>query len=504
VVITDTQGKIEYVNPKFSQVTGYTLKEIKGKNPQFLKSGFMSRKLYKQLWETICAGEEWQGEFYNKKKNGELFWELASISPIKNEKGIVTHFVAVKEDITRRKKTELELQKEIMFNQFLKDIAIASNEALNLEDAVQVCLDRVCELSGWPVGHLYVVNEDTGELNPTKVWHIDDPIRFATFKKVTEATHFSSGIGLPGRVLSSGKPAWIVDVNKDPNFPRAQLAKDLGVKTGFGFPILTGKNVVAVLEFFSSQVTGHDEDLLDVMGNIGTQLGRVSERKRGEKKLRQSHQELRDLFHRLQTIREEERTFIAREIHDELGQLLTVLKIDTSWIEKKLPKEEKILLNKTRAMITFIDKIIESVKRISSDLRPEELDMLGLTEAIEWQAQEFEERMGIKCDLDLSLCDVSLEPDRSTTIFRILQETLTNVARHANASKVKIKFCEENGDVVLEVKDNGKGISKRKISDPKSLGLLGMKERVRLWEGNIKINGKQGQGTTVTVKIPMN
>ena len=502
IIITDIKGNIEYVNPKFTRVTGYSAEEVMGKNPRFLKSGETASLDYKGLWKTITAGGEWLGEFHNKKRNGELFWELASISAIKNERGVITHFLAIKEDISWRKLAELKLRDETEFKHLLKDVAVAANEAVFLEDAVQVCLDNVCKLTGWPVGHLYLFDEDAGELIPTEVWHLDEPERFATFKSITEATRFLPGIGLPGRVLTSGQPAWIVDVNKDPNFPRAKLANNLGVKAGFGFPILTGKKVVAVLEFFSTEAIEPDDALLEVMVNIGTQLGRITERKRAEEKLRQSHQELRNLFNHLQTVREEERTRIAREVHDELGQTLTALKIDLSWVEKKLPKNQKLLLKKTRSMAGLMDQTIQNVQRISSELRPEVLDVLGLSEAIEWHAQEFQKRTGIRCDLNLSFRDIDFEPDLGTALFRILQETLTNVARHAKASKIAIKFCEDNGNMVLQIADNGKGISESQISDPKSLGLLGMKERALLWDGEVQIRGSQGQGTTITVRIP--
>ena len=424
--------------------------------------------------------------------------------PIKNAEGVITHYLAVKEDITLRKQTELELQKEIMFNQLLKDVAVASNEATVMEDAVQVCLDRVCELSGWPIGHLYIVNENSDGLIPTGIWHLDDPNRFETFKKVTETSPFSPGVGLPGRVLSSKKPAWIVDVNKDPNFPRAQLASNLGVKSGFGFPVLTGENVVAVLEFFSSEMVEPDVKLLEVMANIGTQLGRISERNRAEETLKTSHRELRNLYNRHESIREEERTRIAREIHDELGQMLTALKIDLSWLKKRMDYRQKLVLERTQTMSILLDKTIQSVQTISTNLRPEVLDMLGLTEAIEWQAQEFQKRTAIECKINSSLCDLDLDPDLSTAVFRILQETLTNVARHAGASKISIEFHEKNGNLILEVQDNGKGISENQISHSKSLGLIGIRERALLWNGQVKISGIKGRGTTVAVKFPLN
>jgi len=503
IVITDLNGEIEYVNPKFLQVTGYRLEEVIGENPRFLKSGYSSPKMYKKMWETISAGHIWRGEFHNKKKNSELYWELASISPIKDRNGVVSHYLAVKEDITRRKETEIKLEKEGMFNQLLTDVAVASNEATAMENASKVCLDRVCKLTGWPIGHLYVVNENSSGLTPSGIWHLDDPDRFSVFKEVTEATSFSPGEGLPGRVLSSGQPLWIVDVNKDPNFPRARHVDNLGVKAGFGFPILMGENIVGVLEFYSPEAVEPDEKLLDIMSNIGTQLGRVSERYQAGKKLKTSEQELRDLYNRLEAVREEERTRIARDIHDELGQMLTALKIDLSWLEKKLDGKQATVRDRAKTMSHLLDKTIKSVQEISTHLRPEVLDMLGLTEAIEWQVQEFQKRTGTECSMSSGTGDLDLDTDLSTAVFRIFQETLTNVARHAAASELNIEFYKKDGELVLKVTDNGKGIPEDKISHPKSLGLLGIRERALLWDGQVKISGVQGQGTTVVVKIPL-
>ncbi len=228
----------------------------------------------------------------------------------------------------------------------------------------------------------------------------------------------------------------------------------------------------------------------------------ITERKLAEQELKDSRQELRDLFHRLQTVREKERTRIAREIHDELGQMLTALKMDVSWLGNKLPKECVKLSDKTCSMLDYLDTTILNVQRIARDLRPEILDLLGLSEAIEWQAQEFQKRTGIQCNLNLFMKDIGLDQDCSTTIFRILQETLTNVARYADASEVNINLNNVNGYLVLEVKDNGKGISENQITSSKSLGLIGIRERVFLLDGNVEIQGAQGKGTSVTISIP--
>lgn len=229
-----------------------------------------------------------------------------------------------------------------------------------------------------------------------------------------------------------------------------------------------------------------------------------SQHRRAEEQLRESHERLRALSVYLQTVREEERTRIAREVHDELGQALTSCKLDLSWIANKLPSDLKPLLDKTRSLTAHIDSTIQTVRRISSELRPGVLDHLGLVAAIEWQANEFQNRTGIKCDLRARVREPLPNQDLSTTFFRIFQETLTNVIRHAGATHVAVDLKEAEGRITLEVKDNGRGIAREDISTTKSMGLLGMRERAALLGGVFRIGSLPGgKGTRVRVSIPL-
>ncbi|MFB3046116.1 MAG: ammonium transporter [Acidiferrobacterales bacterium] len=164
----------------------------------------------------------------------------------------------------------------------LRRAAVAANKATTIEQAMQTCLENICSFGGWPVGHCYMVDEGTGELVSTKIWHLDDPERFKVFREITEAHRFTSGPGLAGNTLATGKPTWMVDVTQDPTFRRAKLAKDIGVKTGFAFPVLVGEHVVAVLEFFSTEAADPNEAMVEVMTAVGNTLGRVVERGRSE------------------------------------------------------------------------------------------------------------------------------------------------------------------------------------------------------------------------------
>jgi signal transduction histidine kinase len=225
--------------------------------------------------------------------------------------------------------------------------------------------------------------------------------------------------------------------------------------------------------------------------------------RRAEEQLRESHERLRALSTYLQTVREEERTRIAREVHDGLGQALTGCKLDVSWIAGKLPRDSKSLVEKTKELGAHIDSIIQMVRRIATELRPGILDHLGLTAALEWQANEFQTRTGIKCDVHSELSDAALEADVNTAFFRIFQETLTNIIRHAGATQVTVYLKERDGRVILEIRDNGRGISKAEISNTKSMGLLNMRERAGLLGGDFKISRLPGgKGTRVCVSIP--
>jgi signal transduction histidine kinase len=205
----------------------------------------------------------------------------------------------------------------------------------------------------------------------------------------------------------------------------------------------------------------------------------------------------------LQSVREEERAHIAREIHDEFGTILTALKIDLSWLGKKFTKEQEPLKEKTSKSLDLIDSAIKTVQKISSQLRPGILDHLGLASAIEWEVKEFGNRTGVKWDLSIDMGERSLDRDMSTTIFRILQETLTNIVRHAEASLVSVSLNENGSCLMFQVKDNGKGITEEELTDPRSYGLMGMRERVQSWDGSIMISGIENKGTTVTVSIPL-
>src|SRR5579872_143007 len=227
----------------------------------------------------------------------------------------------------------------------------------------------------------------------------------------------------------------------------------------------------------------------------------IEDRKKAEDALQHSLEELRALASHLQSVREEERRRVAREIHDELGQALTGIMLESASLIRELPKDAKQQSTRAELIMKLADETIQTVRRISTELRPGILDDLGLMAAVEWAAEEFQSRTGTNCRLDLPEDDIVIDRERATALFRILQETLTNVARHANATQVNVRLAKEKGSLLLEVHDNGKGISKEQLSAGRSLGILGMRERAVLLGGGLAISGAPGQGTTIKVRI---
>jgi len=227
----------------------------------------------------------------------------------------------------------------------------------------------------------------------------------------------------------------------------------------------------------------------------------ITARKQMENELRESRRQLRALSVFLQTVREEERKRIARELHDELGQALTALKIDLDWLEARHVAQDAKVAGKLRSMGQVLGTTVESVRRIAEDLRPGMLDDLGLAAAIEWQVEQFQERSGIRCELSMNRDEFELDDRVATSVFRIIQEALTNVARHAAADAVSITVEESDGEIRLEVRDNGKGF--QPAPKKRSYGLLGIRERVNMLGGEVEIQSKAGHGTRVRATIPL-
>ena len=282
-----------------------------------------------------------------------------------------------------------------------------------------------------------------------------------------------------------------------------------GVRAGIFATLLSG---LAIDYFFITpeyQLSGHLDDILRVL--IFTLEGAafcwlINWRTLAAEEIRQSREHLQALSLRQQKLLEDERKRIALEIHDELGQFLTALKMEIHLLNKQFsaaqrqsecPVNNAEIAKKVEEVLQLIDTTIATVRRIATELRPAILDDLGLVAAIEWQAREFQRRTGISCALSSNIENISLNSEFSTAVFRIFQETLTNVTRHAEAKKVKVQLEKSQQNLILRVEDNGKGIETENADGKRSLGILGMRERARLIGGELKVSKRGGGGGTI-------
>ena len=272
----------------------------------------------------------------------------------------------------------------------------------------------------------------------------------------------------------------------------------------------------ALMETIKTPVRNSEGQLIGILGIARD----ITHRKQSENALRQAHNtleekvrqrtaqlqqsqhQLRKLYSRLQSTQEKDRKQISREIHDELGTVLTALKYDLAWVKRKLTNPSAVIVEKINTMSATVDSVVETVQNICAQLRPSLLDDMGLAAAIEWHANKFAKMAGFACKTDLEE-NIDLDQDCSTVLFRISQELLTNILRHAKADKVQISLKQQGSKVSLEVEDNGIGIGKEQILDSRSLGLIGMRERVIIYGGSFEIKGSPGEGTIATVIIPI-
>jgi PAS domain S-box-containing protein len=337
VVMMDSEGVITGWNPQAEAVFGWPRDEALGRPLADTIIPSQYREAHRRGLERFLATGE--GPVLNRRiemaalhRDGhELPVEL-TILPLKLEGAY--QFSAFVRDITERKQSEFMVNQAAAEVRLLYSIAAATSDTESFEHALQQCLDLVCEYLGWPVGHLYMLaSDDTGELVPTSIWHVDDAQTFEPFRQETERTRLAPGVGLPGRIMSSGEPEWIADLWADANFPRINAAREVGLRAGFGLPVKLGPVTVAVLEFFATESRPPDQRLIELMRSVGAQIGRVPERMQAQKTLR-SALELAQSAYRAKS------NFLARvsnEVRTSLGGITVAVELlqDTQLTEEQ-------------------------------------------------------------------------------------------------------------------------------------------------------------------------
>ena len=444
---------VKYINPRGTEILGYAVQEIVGTPfTNYIHPDEVQRVLsyYTQRIKGKRVPSKYESAVENKEGQKIPTEFNASVISYQGKAADMVIF----RDITERKKAEQELKE-------------SEEKYRTLTQDVNVSMFRT---SPGPKGRFIEVNPEI-----LKMFGYKSKKEF--FKLNVSGLHQDP----------EGRKKFNEKMLRD-GFVKNE---ELRLKKKDGTPIICSVSAVAVKDE-KGRVRYFDGIIED-----------ITERKRAEEEIKASQEQMRNLAAYVGSAREEERTKIAREIHDELGQSLTALKMDLSWLYKKIPKDKALLPRRTKSMLGLVDTTIQSVKRISSELRPGLLDDIGVSAAIEWQGEEFQSHTGIRCEVNIEPEDIILDQERSIAIFRIFQEALTNVARHARATRVKASLKKKGGKLELKVRDNGRGITEEEISDPKSFGLMGIKERAHFLNGKVEIKGMPDRGTLITVKIPL-
>jgi len=457
IVLTDPNGFFTAANRAFQQLVGYTEEELRALSYLDItheEDRPANSAMVRQLWEGSLP--QFTLEKPYRRKDGTLIWVRVTVSLAPGSETAPRFAMAIVEEITERKNAE---------------------EQLRRSEAYLAAGQRLSHTGSW------AWNMSSEEL----FWSQET---FRIFGFDPAKTTASVAETFLARIHPEDRPMVEQGMEAAPTGPR-DYAVDYRIVLPDGF-IKHIHDVVYSVTNEAGQVVERYGVVMD-----------VTHRKRAEENLQHAFEQLRALAARLENVREEERTRVAREIHDQLGQALTAIKMDLSALSRELPADRTQPSVRIERLLKLVDETIQSVRRIATELRPGILDDLGLAAAVEWAAEEFQARTGTTCRVRLPDFDIAMDPERATAVFRIFQETLTNVARHADATEVDVTLAKSNGDLSLEVRDNGKGIADAKVFEGQTLGILGMRERALLLGGELTISGGPGTGTTVKVRIPV-
>lgn len=459
IMITDAHANIIRVNQAFLNITGYSSEEVLGKNPRILASGRHDKAFYRAMWKQLLDTGSWTGEIWDRRKSGQIYPKSLTITAIKNDRQEIIQYVCIFRDITERKKAEEEI--------LLK----SGTEHRRAEELTQ----QLGHLLKNSFNEIYIFDADslhfllTSEGAEKNLGYSSDELKQFTPLDLCPsmtAERFSQMLAL----LRSGEQQSL--------FYETVLNR----KDGSNYP------VDVRLQFI-------DLDIPVFMFIIQD----ITEHKSAESLLR-------NLSIHLQTVREEEKASIAREIHDDLGGTLTALKMDVNWLMDEMPvnKETKAFLQHVESMSKLLDDAARVTRRVITDLRPSILDDLGLCAALEWQADQFKKRTNIKCLVTCRTDNCKYELDKTQTInmFRIFQESLTNVARHSGASSVVVELHYGKDEVTLVINDNGCGLPEGHTINQTSFGMLGMRERAEQMGGRISFYSRPDGGLSVMFTLP--
>jgi len=372
-------------------------------------------------------------------------------------------------------------------------------EGSGLDEALPGVLRTICQLAGWDMGTFWGVDPQVQHLRCLAIWH-DAEANLAEFESLTRDSTFAPGTGLPGRVWARQQPAWVRDVCAEAHFVRRAAAFRAGLHTALAFPVLCQDVIIGVIELFHRQARDLDSGLLTMLTTLGRQIGGFTERKRGEEKLHAYTDQLQSLSRRLLEVQESERRYLARELHDEIGQYLTGLNLTLQNGARLQGANLRDCLDKAQGLIR---DFTARVRDLSLRLRPTMLDDLGLVPALVWHFERYTEQTGIEVVFEHRGLTERFPAEVETAAYRIVQEALTNVARHADVRLARVRLWMDRDTLHLRIDDQGNGFDPRGAPGRgPSSGLSGMKERAVLLGGTLTIDSSPGAGTRLAVELP--
>jgi PAS domain S-box-containing protein len=477
IVLLSPDGSFLYASPSTSRLTGYAPEELLGRNGFDLVHPDDRGDAAARFGDILQRpGGSAKLEMRVRQKDGSWRWHEAVIRNMLAE----PHVQALVEnyrDITERKAAEEALRK--------------ANEALQASRTeLQGAEKAVRECQSWLASLMASIMD--------AVITIDEVERVVMFNAAAERTFHIPAADVIGRSVHRFIPERL----RPPHEPGIRDVSRMNLEWWWSGVLAGGVMVRADGEEFPIQVAFSQ---VEVGGRrlYAIVLRDVTEQEQAKAQVHDAREQLHALARRLLAAREEDRVRTARGIHNSPAEALTGLIIDLAWLAARIPAAQSHLLAKVREMSALAEETIRATQRLVTDLRPGVLDDFGLVAALEWQAQDIRERMGIQCEFISSRSDFPLDPEVSTALFRICQESLANVVRHARAKRVTITLRDELGSLILAVADNGRGITQQEIISRTSVGLLSMREQALLFGGQFSISGQPGEGTTVTVWVPM-
>ena len=431
-----------------------------------------------------------QEESFVDDETGARSWVLTTKVPVRDSQGEIIGLLSMSRDITRRKQTEQHLALRLAVTRIV-------SESETRQAAVPKVLEAICTSIGWDLGELWRVDSNANLLRWEGTWHLAS-LQAAAFVDASRTITFQPGSDLPGQVWATGRPLRLTDITSNDAFLRRSLAASMGLGHCVAFPIRGGRTVLGVLMFWSRESGPYDAELLTTLADLGSQIGLFFERMRAEERLRQ-------YVRRVVDAQEAERNHIARELHDEIGQALALIKINVRAVQRL--KHESELAPRLEQSLAIIEETLQHVRTLALDLRPSMLDDLGLVTTLRWYVERHAQWAGLDAEVIVESFESRIPQHLETVCFRVAQEALSNVARHAHARTVRIKLSQREGAVHMLIRDDGIGFdvlgAQERAMDGASIGLLGMEDRVMLAGGQLVIESAPRRGTTVWLRLPL-